>query len=69
MMLNTVLGTHAATMGERLPTCARLRLSITKMMKMKASTKPSAICPPTPARDFRALRMTPISVRMMMENG
>ena len=51
----TMLGTHAASSGDRLPTCARLRLSITKMMNTKASTKPSAICPPTPARDLRAL--------------
>ncbi len=42
---------------------------VLKMIKMKASTKPSAILPPTPLRDLPALRITPITVRMRMANG
>ena len=41
-----MLGIQAASMGFRSPTWAKLRLRITKMMNTKASTKPSAICPP-----------------------
>ena len=65
----TRLGIQAASRGESCPTCARLRLKTTKIRNTKASTKPSAICPPTPARDLRALRITPIRVRMMMAKG
>src|SRR6478735_9161818 len=67
--LKIMSGIQEAIIGGTSPTCAKLRLIITKMMNTKASAKPSAICKPTPPRDFRELRITPIMVSTIMANG
>jgi len=67
--MNTKFGIQDANSGPIPPTLAMLRLVIIKMMYTKANKNPKAIVKPAPSLDLRDAAITPIKVKMIMENG
>ncbi len=64
-----MLGIHAANNGLKTPELAILLLVIEKMIYTNAIKKPKAIGKPAPSLDFFEDTITPMMVRIIIENG
>ena len=66
---NIKFGIHAEIAGSTLPPLAILWPTTINIIYTNANAKPNAICKPTPSLDLREETITPMIVRIIIENG